>query len=314
MAIRPNKGSALISALFITALAAIMATAIIVAQRLLIHQSSWVMATDQIYLNLQSMQQSEMASVKQYVNGGTLQTTLPSVMIGDTTLSGYVESAQNKFNLNELVYPQNQVRFVALLRAVVPTLSAETASNIAESITAWMTSGAQNAYYFTLNPPYRSSQMQMADASELRLVAGVTPDIYNALVPFVTALPITPPPPIPQNSKILPPAVQTPVDVNGVSWPVLLTVSSTLTQSQAQSIAACVAQSGNFTDLNTFTTNCVAPAGVSGLAGLTTQSQYFLGVAIAQTGARVSRLTSLLVTQPQKDNKLGIVIISQSFE
>lgn len=309
-----HRGGALISALFITALAAIMATAIIVAQRLLIHQSGLVIATDQTYLNLQSMQQSEIASVQQYVNGGALQTTVSPVVIGDTTLSGYVESAQNKFNLNELVYPQNQTYFVALLHAVVPTLSVAAASNIAKSTTEWMTNGAQNAYYFTLNPPYRSSQMQMANISELRLVAGITPDIYDALVPFVTALPITPPPAPSKNSKTLPPAVQTPVDVNGVSWPVLLAVSPTLTQPQAQSIAACVAQFGGFTDLSTFTTDCVTPAGVSGLTGLTTKSQYFLAIAVAQTGTRIFRLTSLLVTQPQKDNKLKAIVAWQSFE
>ena len=51
-----NHGGALISALFITALAVVLATALAVQQRLMIHEGNLVMHADQNYLNLQSMQ------------------------------------------------------------------------------------------------------------------------------------------------------------------------------------------------------------------------------------------------------------------
>ncbi len=97
---------------------------------------------------------------------------------------------QGKFNLNDLAYSANQPQFVALLRGLMPQMPVQKAYEIAKAITTWLTNNSEDAYYLTLHPPYRAPQDKMADISELQLVAGVTPEIYLALAPYVTALPI----------------------------------------------------------------------------------------------------------------------------
>ena len=43
--------------------------------------------------------------------------------------------------------------------------------------------------YMTLNPSYRAPHAPMASPSELRLVAGISPQLYNQLAPYLIALP-----------------------------------------------------------------------------------------------------------------------------
>ncbi len=43
--------------------------------------------------------------------------------------------------------------------------------------------------YMTLNPPYRSPHGPMASPSEMRLVAGMSPQLFNQLEPYLIALP-----------------------------------------------------------------------------------------------------------------------------
>ena len=49
--------------------------------------------------------------------------------------------------------------------------------------------GAEDDYYMGLERPYRAANQSFADISELRLVRGITAEIYTQLAPFVTALP-----------------------------------------------------------------------------------------------------------------------------
>ncbi|MGR8919611.1 MAG: type II secretion system minor pseudopilin GspK, partial [Gammaproteobacteria bacterium] len=49
--------------------------------------------------------------------------------------------------------------------------------------------GAEDDYYADLDEPYRAANRPFGDVSELRLVRGVTPEIYAKLAPYVSALP-----------------------------------------------------------------------------------------------------------------------------
>ncbi len=49
--------------------------------------------------------------------------------------------------------------------------------------------GAEDDYYMSQEQPYRAANRSFADITELRLVRGITPEIYARLAPFVSALP-----------------------------------------------------------------------------------------------------------------------------
>lgn len=320
-----SPGGALISALFITAIVAILATALAVEQRLLIHEGNLLLNADQSYLNLQYVQLKGEDLVKKYahqfliltnpsVNLNPLEDKITLKQLGKMTVSGEIDDEQGKFNLNDLVYMQNQQRFVALLRGVM-TISKEKAYDIAKSITAFMMTGNDNAYYLKLNPPYQSSKQEMANVTELRLIKGVSAEIYQKLKPYVTALPITKPAaitPIQAPASQVPASMTTKINVNSAKKYVFLAADPALHSSQLNGLMACEKQ-GPFSQLALFL-NCAKEAQIPIASNaLTTQSHYFFVHAKAEYDHQLSNLDSLLVTQRDKNNKLNVNLVWQDF-
>lgn len=118
-----------------------------------------------------------------------------------------VTDGGNCFNLNGLVSeseglylarPDQVMQFVRLMKLIgIPGQSAE---GIAASTADWIDTdanplpfGAEDTAYRGKDVPYRTPNTLMADISELRAVAGMTPELYDKLAPYVCALPIAKP-------------------------------------------------------------------------------------------------------------------------
>ena len=125
---------------------------------------------------------------------------------GTATLT--VTDGGNCFNLNGLVHeaqpgvyvddPGQVLQFVRLMKLV--GVSGQVADGIAAATADWIDSdgnpmpdGAEDSSYLGREHPYRTANTLMTDPSELRAVAGVTPDIYAELAPWLCALPIAKP-------------------------------------------------------------------------------------------------------------------------
>lgn len=156
-------------------------------------------------------------------------------------VSGKIQDLQGKFNLNNLTNEKYEENLVNLILAVDPDIDAKQAKAIAVSVHDWVskpkrksntntTSTASaasddndsagmstpanssiNRHYTGRHPPYRAAQALMASASELRLITGMTPNLYVRLQPFVTALPR-----------------MTPININTASAPVIASLSSSI--------------------------------------------------------------------------------------
>jgi general secretion pathway protein K len=133
-------------------------------------------------------------------NGIPRQIPLP----GEGLAVGTVRDGGNCFNLNSLVQgdvastlvqrPAAIEQFVGLM--IVLGLPEPTARRIAASTADWIDSddqpspqGAEDSAYVGSEPAYRTGNTLLADPSELRAVAGVTPEIYRELRPYLCALP-----------------------------------------------------------------------------------------------------------------------------
>lgn len=279
---RLHSGSALISAIFITAVAAMMATALSLQTRLLINEGNLALHADQVYLDLQSQQDAAQSAILSYVSQfantqnpsqqvAPLQTTLPPIKVDNMQITTTIDSELGKFNLNDLVYVGNQVRFVSLVHALLPDVPQSQSIAIAQSITAWMMTGADDRYYLSLNPPYRSSQNEFTDISELKLIKGVTPQIYNTLKPYITALPMQKP------MQGMPSQISniTQADINALLAPVLTTLLPNLTIAQATAIVNCRVGAGAFATVAAFTTICGKQAGITSIPNAGTNANFF---------------------------------------
>lgn len=120
--------------------------------------------------------------------------TSPVDTIDGFKIQTSILDAQAYFNLNNMTVDKTQYEFLHLLRTLIPQMEMPQATQITMALHDWVKQ-ASNAglatYYAGLNPGYKAPHRPMVSPSELRLVRGMTPDIYNKLIPYMIALPIT---------------------------------------------------------------------------------------------------------------------------
>ena len=123
---------------------------------------------------------------------------------------GELEDLQGRFNLNLLTHGEpddtgsskptpHQKQFIRLLQALPDLqLSEYEARLVTRAIGDWLDAdrqphpdGAEDDFYGARSPAHRTANRPMASVSELRAVANVTPELYLALLPWITVLPET---------------------------------------------------------------------------------------------------------------------------
>lgn len=135
------------------------------------------------------------------------------VPIEEATVTASLEDAQSRFNINQLTgrpdkydpngvfslrYTVAQRRFIRLLQThpdnlVDPAL----AQQITDAVIDWIddddttsgVGGAESDYYSSQEPAYRAANRMLISVTELRLIRGVTPEIYDHIAPLLIALP-----------------------------------------------------------------------------------------------------------------------------
>ena len=128
---------------------------------------------------------------------------LPQTAVEGGFVAGKIEDLQGKFNLNNLYLDaqaseadaQLQKAQVEMFQRLLKVLEID--EPIAQAIIDWVDpdsditfpNGAEDAAYQNKTPPYHTANQRMASPSELLLVEGVTPEIYEKLLPFVCTLP-----------------------------------------------------------------------------------------------------------------------------
>jgi len=107
------------------------------------------------------------------------------------------DSARNDLGATNRQLSGAQKQFIRLLQALEGVdISLPMARELTDAIIDYMDSDDQprstldeQEAYRNLQPPYQPSNRPLASVSELRAVAGITPEIYRALAPLVTVWP-----------------------------------------------------------------------------------------------------------------------------
>jgi general secretion pathway protein K len=134
---------------------------------------------------------------------------LPLTVVEEGQVQAKITDLQGKFNLNNLyrsnpieseteVQDETELQLEVFERLLIqleldPSIAQATYDWLDQDIQPLYPSGAEDNEYLGLTPPYRTANTLMVDISELRLVKGITPEAYEKLIPYVTALPeVTP--------------------------------------------------------------------------------------------------------------------------
>jgi general secretion pathway protein K len=297
-----QRGSAIIIALFVTSLAVIAAVNMLARGSIETRRTMLMLNADQASLYAQGSVEWAKELLKNNLKQqktGRLVDIFPmqtTDTINGSKIVSSIEDMQAYFNLNNLSNLDYQKNLLRMMAAVDPQLKLSTMMHIVAAATQWINSAKDDtldAYYGKLTPPYRSPHKPMASVSELRLVRGMTPEIYQALLPFVTVLPVT-----------------TAINVNTAPAIVLRSLSSTLSAIAAQQIVQRRTTSP-FLDTQSFIAFDVIKNNPVSADQVTVTSSYFLLKTSVTVGQQQTILYTLL-SREMKDSKPQVTALWQT--
>lgn len=230
---RPPRqaGVALLTALLITAIAAVAAVAMAARQQLDLRRTGNVLDADQAYLFTLGVESWAKQILARDRRDGEVDhpeedwaTILPPIAVEGAVVAGRIEDMQGRYNLANLVDAEGRAseedvqRFRRLLAAL------DLDEGLADAVVDWIDAdleprfpnGAEDTVYLGKTPAYRAANALMQSPSELLLVNGFTQEIYNTLAPYVATLP-----------------ARTPLNVNTASAPLLMALAEGITESDA---------------------------------------------------------------------------------
>jgi len=216
MQIKRQTGTAIFTALFVVAIVSAIAGALIVQQRIEIMRTQQVITSSQAEQYAQGVLYWAMGAILKTPDKPENQTQseneddspwpqeLPSTPIaqGRGVVSGYLEQYTERFNINSLSATGDNEAFISHFNDLDIDISADKLTEIASNVGAWVTQQSnlsdevqQNTtfgdVYLNYVPAYRIANRHMLSISELRLVDGVTSEIYQQLAPHIATYPYT---------------------------------------------------------------------------------------------------------------------------
>ncbi len=191
-----QRGVALLVALLVVALAVILIAALLDRGELALARTRNVLRSQQAQayaqgLELYAAQILTVTSNLADTNASPWALPLPPQPVPGGMISATMRDLNGCFNLNNLGSGSiNASTSLNIFRALLTHLGID--PSVAQAVQAWsgVNTGADDAgYYLALPIPYRPLHGVFAHVSELRLVRGVSGDVYARLAPYVCALP-----------------------------------------------------------------------------------------------------------------------------
>ena len=298
-------GVALLTALVITAIAAVAAVAMASRQQLDVRRTANVIEFDQAYLFALGVESWGMEILAEDRRDNRIDhplepwaTILPPMDVEGAQVSGRIEDLQGRFNLNNLVDQAGNAitdeveRFRRLLRALGQ-------DDITDSVIDWIDpdgetrfpDGGEDTVYLEKDPPYRAANSPMRHPSELLLVNGVTPELYEALIPHIATLP----------GRVA-------VNVNTATVPVLMSLADGMTESEAEQIASDRGNEG-YESMEEFLAHPVMNQRLLNIPNVSVSSSYFMIHSQVSFGRNEVRLHSTV--RRGQDARLNVVMRTQ---
>jgi len=287
---RPKqRGVALITAMLISALAAMVAynlawdnaldvrrTMVLLnhdqAVQVALGAESWVVGI--LHQDMQDSQTDHLSEI--------WATDLPGLPIDGGELFGRVEDLQGRFNINNLIDQNGEVdpaareRFRRLLVALAldPRFAGIAADWLDANQDAEFPDGAEDSIYTGMTPPYRSANQTLTSVSELAALEGMDKETFDALAPHITALP-----------------GRTDINVNTATPAVLQSLDENMSVSAVEALIS-ERENGGFADIQTAFSSLVEPDVLNSLDEATNYFQ--LRVVVRIDTVRVTMYSVLL--------------------
>ncbi len=217
---KKSAGVALVTVLLVVAAATIAAVSISSRLQVDIRRTENLLRADQAWLHLLGIESWAKGMLAEDLKNGPgidSQDEEWNEPMKDEVEGGMVEGKivdrQGLFDLNRLLRPPDEEAQIPGVRPPPSVVSEEDVNRfkrllvnleldelpvdeLADALLDWLDEdrlprdfGAEDGFYQSLDPPYSTANRPMAHPSELLLVKGFTPEIYEKLAGFITALP-----------------------------------------------------------------------------------------------------------------------------
>lgn len=198
-----QRGTAVITALLMVSIAAAIGVALMTEQKINIRRTQQLKTAQQAYYMSEGALYWAKAVIKDYVplqqreaqqtGGLEWPQILPETPIlgGQGRVRAELNIASNYINLNNLGSAEDVNKLTELLQGI-DGMNQEQVQALIKAIKAWIEPKPTlqlDERYLAQTPPYRAAHQAMQSKSELRLVSGVTPQVYERLKDSVTAAP-----------------------------------------------------------------------------------------------------------------------------
>jgi len=288
-----SRGVAMITAIMITALAAIVAANLAWDNALDVRRTMMLLNRDQaieVALGAESwvstiLRQDRAENEIDHL-AEIWATELPGLPIDGGEVFGVVEDLQGRFNINNLIGQDGKVeqqsfeQFQRLLNALGldPRFAGIAVDWLDADVDASFPDGAEDGVYTGMLPPYRPANQLLTSISELAALEGMDKQTYDTLAPHITALP-----------------GRTEINVNTATPAVLMALDENMSAGDVDGLVA-ERETGGFTDINT-TFSSLVTADV--LNTLSDSTQYFQFKVIVRIDTVRVTLYSVLLRGPQ---------------
>jgi general secretion pathway protein K len=219
-----QRGIALLIALLTVALAAVLIAGLLDRGELAFARTRNALRDEQALAYVQGLEAyAARVLIKDEEDTGDSNTDIWAMPMPPQTVPGGSIRASMRdlngcFNLNNLASPRFHAAWANIFGRLLDARGVD--RSVMTAVQDWLgvtnNVDATDAYYLAQPVPYRSAQRVFAHVSELRLVRGVTGDVYARLAPYVCALPL--------DSRI---------NVNTASVPVLQALGVSAAQAEA---------------------------------------------------------------------------------
>ncbi|NCT57680.1 MAG: type II secretion system minor pseudopilin GspK [Legionella sp.] len=307
------RGSALLSALFIMTLVSIATTTMTVQLQHAIEQTRLVLSTDQDTLTAEVLRYWAMAALinpktRDFGRDPTMliltDEESPMPKIPGVKLSAQLFDLQAVFNLNNLDNRKLKTPGVHLFNEVLESASKNQAFQLINAISNWVSNDKKdsnynkyNKYYAKQKPAYITAHQPMASLSELKLVQGVTPEIYQALFPYVTVLP--------------PP---TKININTAPEMLLTALSETDSQEElAKQVQALIDARGKKGIQSLNQVRSILKSLSIDMDDVTLESEYFLSIGQIKTASFERALYSVLHRSKAHDGTYSVQLVQETW-
>ena len=218
-ALTKQRGVALITTMLITAIVAVVASELTSERHRITDRTIKLIASDQGLISIWSIENFVKIVLAQDAKESTADfpgedwTINATIPIDNGLISGRLTDESGKFNINNIIARDDQGKFkqgypfdqkganqvLTLLRnldvdypeelisAIIDFMDGD--SDVYRGIKPFR--GAEDTYYLSQDPAYRTANRPLYDLSELKLVKGMSAEIYDAIEPHLTALPKT---------------------------------------------------------------------------------------------------------------------------